>query len=170
MKCFEVWSIRFCYHIIGGWVHQITVQWSGRHLPAWETLLPKHHNIATSIKHEADDKIYVCKKSKKRKKNGPSYTILRIQRSEGKRCRSRKGGLLWAISSGSLLFENPAILIFFGVKKKRTFKTSSILDYGTHRLMVKWLLDRYLPTQYACRGMVVFGRRRYVFFSAGSSY
>ena len=37
------------------------------------------------------------------------YIILRIQRLEGKQCRSRWGGSLWATSSRSTLFANSAI-------------------------------------------------------------
>ena len=41
----------------------------------------------------------------------PSYIILRIQRLEGKQCRSRWGGSLWATSSRSTLFANSAIFV-----------------------------------------------------------
>ena len=41
----------------------------------------------------------------------PSYIILRIQRLEGKQCRSRWGGSLWATSSRSMLFANSAIFV-----------------------------------------------------------
>ena len=41
----------------------------------------------------------------------PSYIMLRIQRQEGKQCRSRWGGSFWATSSRSTLFANSAIFI-----------------------------------------------------------
>ena len=40
-----------------------------------------------------------------------SYIILRIQRLEGKPCRSWWGGSLWATSSSSTLFANSAIFV-----------------------------------------------------------
>ena len=42
---------------------------------------------------------------------GPCYIILRIQRLEGKQCRSRWGGSLRATSSRSTLFANSAIFV-----------------------------------------------------------
>ena len=41
----------------------------------------------------------------------PSYIILRTQRLEGKQCRSRWGGALWATSLRSTLFANSAIFV-----------------------------------------------------------
>ena len=41
----------------------------------------------------------------------PSYIILRIQRLEGKQCRSGWGGSSWATSSRSTLFANSAVLV-----------------------------------------------------------
>ena len=41
----------------------------------------------------------------------PCYIILRIQKLEGKQCRSRWGGSLWATSSRSTLFANSAIFV-----------------------------------------------------------
>ena len=55
------------------------------------------------------DKIFICKFSKKKKQT--NYIILRIQRLEGKRCRSRWSGSLWATSSKSMLFANSAVFV-----------------------------------------------------------
>ena len=41
----------------------------------------------------------------------PCYIILRAQRLEGKQCRSRWGGSLWAISTISTLFVNSAFFV-----------------------------------------------------------
>ena len=46
----------------------------------------------------------------------PCYITLRIHRLEGKLCRSRWGGSLWATSSRSTLFANSAIFCLWYLK------------------------------------------------------
>ena len=44
--------------------------------------------------------------------------MLKIQRQEGKHCRSRWDGSLWAVSSGSAVFANSAIVVFGALRVK----------------------------------------------------
>ena len=53
---------------------------------------------------KADDKIFVCQFSKNIKSK-----LHLIENPEGKQCKSRLGGSLWATSSRSTLFANSAI-------------------------------------------------------------
>ena len=58
---------------------------------------------------KADNKIFICKTSEK--KTHPSYILFKIQGLEGKQCRFRWGGSLWATSSGSTLFANLSVFV-----------------------------------------------------------
>ena len=66
--------------------------------------------------------ICICKMTRKqttklrlqnlKKTLSSNYTMLKIKRLEGKHCRSRWDSSLWAVSSGSAVFANSAIVVF----------------------------------------------------------
>ena len=70
----------------------------------------KQKNKSSLTTKKADDKIFVYKFSENGKSR-PGCIILKIQRLEGKQCRSRWGGSWWATSSISTLFANSALYV-----------------------------------------------------------
>ena len=66
-----------------------------------------------------------------------SYIILRIQRLEGKQCRSRWGGSLWATSSRSTLFANSVIFVSGTYTENQYDSTDKLQDTEAKLHVVK---------------------------------
>ena len=81
------------------------------------TVDPRYNNSVLLYKFTSFNSLTTEKQTTKfssanfQKMLSPSYIILRIQRLEGKQCKSRWGGSLWATSSRSTLFANSAIFV-----------------------------------------------------------